>query len=85
MECNFPEEMASFGLVLTDVTEYHSTRTKLTADMADSSQRVKALVVRAEVRHCEDEAHRGAKRRTSRSEASNWEYDNCVLLAIRPF
>ncbi|GMH75082.1 hypothetical protein TL16_g06645 [Triparma laevis f. inornata] len=47
-ECNFPEEMASFGLVLTDVTEYHSTRTKLTADMADSSQRVKALVVRAE-------------------------------------
>ncbi|GMI05389.1 hypothetical protein TrVE_jg13645 [Triparma verrucosa] len=47
-ECNFPEEMASFSLVLNDVTEYHSTRTKLTADMADSSQRVKALVVRAE-------------------------------------
>jgi Bardet-Biedl syndrome 2 protein len=47
-EADFPGEMAAFGAVLADVTEYHLSRSKLTADMADSSQRVKALVVRAE-------------------------------------
>jgi len=47
-ECNFPTEMAEFSKVLSNVTEFYSSRAKLTADMADSSQRVKALVVRAE-------------------------------------
>ena len=47
-EANFPNEMAKFGVVLRDVTEFHLSRSKLTADMADSSQRVKALVVKAE-------------------------------------
>ncbi len=47
-EANFPDEMVDFGVILGEVTEFHSTRTKLTADMADSTQRVKALVVRAE-------------------------------------
>ena len=47
-EANFPNEMMSFGAVLANVTEYNSARTKLTADMADSSNRVKALVVKCE-------------------------------------
>ena len=46
--CASPDEMAWFKGVLQDVSEFHKTRAKLTADMADSSQRVKALVVKAE-------------------------------------
>ena len=46
--CSSPDEMARFKGVLQDVSEFHKTRAKLTADMADSSQRVKALVVKAE-------------------------------------
>lgn len=46
--CTSPGEMAWFKGVLQDVSEFHKTRAKLTADMADSSQRVKALVVKAE-------------------------------------
>jgi Ciliary BBSome complex subunit 2, C-terminal len=42
----FPHEMAAFKTVLSSVTEYNSLRMKLTADMADSAQRVKALVIK---------------------------------------
>jgi len=47
-EANFPTEIDQFGTVLDEVTNFHSTRSKLTADMADSSHRVKNLVVKAE-------------------------------------
>ena len=45
---HFPGDMESFRNVLTLVADYNAQRLKLTADMADTSQRVKVLVVRAE-------------------------------------
>jgi hypothetical protein len=43
---DFPHEMAAFKAVLSSVAGYNSLRMKLTADMADSAQRVKALVIK---------------------------------------
>jgi Bardet-Biedl syndrome 2 protein len=45
---NFPDEMEKFKAVLMRVDEYNAVRLKLTAEMADSSQLVKALIVKAE-------------------------------------
>lgn len=45
---NFPEEMEKFKSVLMKVDEYNAVRLKLTAEMADSSNLVKALIVKAE-------------------------------------
>eukprot|EP00752_Nemacystus_decipiens_P014985 g13343.t1 len=45
---HFPEEMDSLRQVMEGVVDYNSLRQQLTADMADSSNRVKAYVVRAE-------------------------------------
>lgn len=44
----FPAAMEAFRAVLAKVEAYNSTRMKLAADVADSSNLVKALVVRAE-------------------------------------
>lgn len=45
---HFPDEMEKFRSVLMKVDEYNSVRLKLTAEMADSSNLVKALIVKAE-------------------------------------
>jgi Bardet-Biedl syndrome 2 protein len=45
---NFPDEMEKFKSVLLKVDEYNVVRLKLTAEMADSSNLVKALIVKAE-------------------------------------
>merc|ERR1711920_540307 len=45
---NFPEEMEKFTSVLKQVDEYNAVRLKLTAEMADSANLVKALIVKAE-------------------------------------
>lgn len=45
---DFPKAMEAFKEVLTKVEDYNATRLKLTADMADSSNLVKALVIKAE-------------------------------------
>ncbi|CAM9237290.1 unnamed protein product [Ectocarpus sp. 6 AP-2014] len=45
---HFPDEMEVLRDVMEGVVDYNSLRQQLTADMADSSQRVKAYVVRAE-------------------------------------
>mmetsp|Transcript_123132 Transcript_123132/g.344667 ORF Transcript_123132/g.344667 Transcript_123132/m.344667 type:complete len:722 (-) Transcript_123132:352-2517(-) len=45
---NFPEEMEKFKQVLLRVDEYNAVRLKLTAEMADSANLVKALIVKAE-------------------------------------
>merc|ERR1719335_884264 len=45
---HFPEEMEKFRAVLLKVDEYNAVRLKLTAEMADSSNLVKALIVKAE-------------------------------------
>merc|ERR1719379_2382879 len=45
---SFPEDMENFKAVLMKVDEYNSVRLKLTAEMADSSNLVKALIVKAE-------------------------------------
>lgn len=47
-EVDFPDELAAFDEVVNRVDDYSSTRIRLTADMADDSQHVKALIVRAE-------------------------------------
>jgi Bardet-Biedl syndrome 2 protein len=44
----FPKEFATFQEVLVKVEEYNAVRMKLTAEMADSTQLVKALVIKAE-------------------------------------
>jgi Bardet-Biedl syndrome 2 protein len=44
----FPHEFAAFQGVLQKVDEYNTARMKLSAEMADSSQLVKALVIKAE-------------------------------------
>mmetsp|Transcript_47298 Transcript_47298/g.109459 ORF Transcript_47298/g.109459 Transcript_47298/m.109459 type:complete len:719 (+) Transcript_47298:144-2300(+) len=45
---HFPEEMEKFKSVLMKVDEYNAVRLKLTAEMADSANLVKALIVKAE-------------------------------------
>merc|ERR1719188_2048298 len=45
---SFPEEMEKFKQVLLKVDEYNAVRLKLTAEMADSANLVKALIVKAE-------------------------------------
>merc|ERR1719326_1557220 len=45
---HFPDEMEKFKAVLMRVDEYNSVRLKLTAEMADSSNGVKQLIVKAE-------------------------------------
>merc|ERR1719326_299561 len=45
---DFPDEMEKFKAVLMRVDEYNAVRLKLTAEMADSSNLVKALIVKAE-------------------------------------
>lgn len=47
---NFPAELITFNEVLEKVDQYNQTRLALTAEMADSSNLIKALVVKAEVR-----------------------------------
>jgi len=47
-ESDFPREIAHFKNVLEQVADYNAARIRLSADMADDLQRVKALVVRAE-------------------------------------
>lgn len=44
----FPSEFETFRQVLSKVDEYNSIRTRLTADMADSSQLVKTMMIKAE-------------------------------------
>eukprot|EP00606_Chrysophyceae_sp_TOSAG23-5_P001562 GSChrysophyteH2.ASY1.ANO1.604.1 assembled CDS len=50
LQCNasFPGEMEYFQVVLQRVADYNASRVRLSADMADDVQRIKALVVRAE-------------------------------------
>merc|ERR1712203_80053 len=45
---HFPDEMDKFKSVLLRVGEYNAVRLKLTAEMADSANLVKALIVKAE-------------------------------------
>lgn len=45
---NFPGEMDKFKQVLLRVDEYNAVRLKLTAEMADAANLVKALIVKAE-------------------------------------
>lgn len=45
---HFPSEMEKFKHVLMRVDEYNAVRLKLTAEMADSANLVKALIVKAE-------------------------------------
>ena len=47
-EAKFPGAMEELRQVLDRVTEYNAARARLTADMAEDSQKVKALIVRAE-------------------------------------
>eukprot|EP00595_Chromulina_sp_UTEXLB2642_P000727 CAMPEP_0196764558 /NCGR_PEP_ID=MMETSP1095-20130614/6436_1 /TAXON_ID=96789 ORGANISM="Chromulina nebulosa, Strain UTEXLB2642" /NCGR_SAMPLE_ID=MMETSP1095 /ASSEMBLY_ACC=CAM_ASM_000446 /LENGTH=193 /DNA_ID=CAMNT_0042120505 /DNA_START=1599 /DNA_END=2177 /DNA_ORIENTATION=+ len=47
-DADFPDDFNSFQEVIDRVTEYNSTRVKLATDMADDSQMVKALIIRAE-------------------------------------
>eukprot|EP00736_Rhodelphis_marinus_P001569 Rmarinus@m.8620 len=47
-EADFPAEMESFRDVLLKVDEYNAVRLKLTADMADATNLVKQLVIKAE-------------------------------------
>jgi len=47
-EADFPNEMTAFEQILDKVSDDNAARTRLSADMAEDLQRVKALVVRAE-------------------------------------
>lgn len=47
-EADFPAEMSAFQEVLQRVDELNAVRLKMTADMADSSNLIKQLVIRAE-------------------------------------
>jgi uncharacterized membrane-anchored protein YhcB (DUF1043 family) len=47
-DADFPAEMAAFREVLQRVDELNATRLKLTAEMADASNMIKQLVIRAE-------------------------------------
>ena len=43
-QVNFPKEMTEFEEVLKQVAEFNALRVRMTADMADDSQRVKVGV-----------------------------------------
>merc|ERR1711970_782701 len=45
---HFPDEMEKFKSVLLKVDEYNAVRLRLTAEMADGSNFLKALIVKAE-------------------------------------
>ncbi len=45
---DFPNELSNFESILQRVSEFYAQRLKLSAEMADSSNVVKTLVVRAE-------------------------------------
>jgi len=47
-KCDFPVEFAKFEKITSHVEEYNSNRLKMTAEMADSSQLIKAYVIKAE-------------------------------------
>ncbi|KAL9649660.1 hypothetical protein ABK040_003337 [Willaertia magna] len=47
-KCDFPVEFERFEKVVQSVEEYNSNRLKMTAEMADNSQLIKALVIKAE-------------------------------------
>jgi Bardet-Biedl syndrome 2 protein len=47
-ECDFPDEFEELGKTLDAVTELNALRMRLTAEMADSTNEVKALIIRAE-------------------------------------
>lgn len=42
---NFPQELEAFEEVLKRVAEYNALRVRMSADMADDSQRVKVIVL----------------------------------------
>eukprot|EP00388_Colpodella_angusta_P022116 GDKJ01056413.1.p1 GENE.GDKJ01056413.1~~GDKJ01056413.1.p1 ORF type:complete len:234 (+),score=17.92 GDKJ01056413.1:1-702(+) len=46
--CDYPKEFETFNATLQRVEEYNTFRMKLTAEMADSTQLVKAFVIKAE-------------------------------------
>lgn len=46
--CDYPKEFEAFNATLQRVEEYNTFRMKLTAEMADSTQLVKAFVIKAE-------------------------------------
>ncbi|KAL0484490.1 bbs2, partial [Acrasis kona] len=46
--CSFPDEFRAFEDVLSQVDSFNTTRLKMSAEMADSSQAVKTLVIKAE-------------------------------------
>ncbi|KAF6018625.1 BBS2 [Bugula neritina] len=48
VQADFKHEMKELGEILTKVDEYHTVRQRLTADMADHSNLIKSMVVRAE-------------------------------------
>ncbi|KAK3896155.1 hypothetical protein Pcinc_000175 [Petrolisthes cinctipes] len=48
VEADFPSEVDQLGAVLQRVEEYHATRQRLSAEMADHSGVIRTLVVRAE-------------------------------------
>lgn len=45
---HFPEEIRKFSESLSQVNDLNSVRVKLTAEMADSSNLIKTLVIKAE-------------------------------------
>ncbi|KAF0974566.1 hypothetical protein FDP41_006598 [Naegleria fowleri] len=47
-KCDFPVEFAKFEKITQNVEEYNSNRLKMTAEMADNSQLIKAYVIKAE-------------------------------------
>ncbi|EFC40965.1 hypothetical protein NAEGRDRAFT_71257 [Naegleria gruberi] len=47
-KCDFPVEFEKFEQITQSVEEYNSNRLKMTAEMADSSQLIKAYVIKAE-------------------------------------
>lgn len=48
MEADFPSELDQLSSLLERVEEYHATRQRLSAEMADHSGVIRTLVVRAE-------------------------------------
>lgn len=48
VEADFPAELEQLSSLLERVEEYHATRQRLSAEMADHSGVIRTLVVRAE-------------------------------------
>ncbi len=61
-EADFPSELQQFEEVLRVVADCNDARIRLAADMADDSQRIKSLVIRAE--DCRLMADMGGMRRS---------------------